>query len=216
MKRFLLSVIALSCAFSYNSFAQSGSLNEAVPYQEDSLLINPISMSVTDANQAYMDCDWNTLMSMIRDLEERIAGAMEVDTVYNVYVSGQVVDQRIYMHYDCVVLRDSVLSLQIQLDEALLAPPTVLSQEVMSIAQRTASIKAKVTDDGGAAMRIWGVIYGKEDWWDDASGFFVVDSLLPDAVDFEDIADSLLADRWTEHRTAMNSWVAPAALPKTS
>ena len=213
MKRFLLSVIALSCAFSYNSFAQSGSLNEAVPYQGDTLLINPISMSVTDANQAYMDCDWNTLMSMIRDLEERIAGAMEVDTVYNVYVSGQVVDQRIYMHYDCVVLRDSVLSLQIQLDEALLAPPTVLSQEVMSIAQRTASIKAKVTDDGGAAMRIWGVIYGKEDWWDDASGFFVVDSLLPDAVDFEDIADSLLADRLTEHRTAMNSWVAPAALP---
>ena len=39
-------------------------------------------------------------------------------TVYDVHVSGQAVDGRIAV--GCVFLRDSVLSLQIQLDEALL------------------------------------------------------------------------------------------------
>ena len=38
-----------------------------------------------------MDCDWPTMMSMIRDLEERIAGETETDTVYGVYVSGAMV-----------------------------------------------------------------------------------------------------------------------------
>ena len=208
----LVFAATLLCVSASSASAQA--LHDSVPYQGDTLLVNPLPMSIHDTDQAYLDCDWNTLMSMIRDLEERIAGALEVDTVYDVYVSGQVVDERIYMNYDCVVLRDSVLSLQIQLDEALLGPPTVLSQEVMSIAQRTASIKAKVTDDGGAAMRIWGVIYGKQDWWNDSLGFFEVDSLFPMGVDFATMSDSLLADRLTSHQEAMDAWAGPpAAVP---
>ena len=211
MRLFLTLICTATMLVTATSSASAQALHDSVPYQGDTLLVNPLPMTVHDADQAYLDCDWNTLMSMIRDLEERIAGALEVDTVYDVYVSGQVIGQRIYMNYDCVVLRDSVLSLQIQLDEALLGPPTVLSQEVMSIAQRTASIKAKVTDDGGAAMRIWGVIYGKQDWWNDSLGFFEVDSLFPTGVDYATISDSLLADRLTAHQSAMDSWAGPPA-----
>ena len=211
MRGFLTLFAALITSM-VSGFAQATNLHDSVPYQGDTLLVTPLTMSLYDEDQLYLDCDWNTLMSMIRDLEERIAGALEVDTVYDVYVSGQVIDQRIYMNYDCVVLRDSVLSLQIQLDEALLGPPTVLSQQVMSIAQRTASIKAKVTDDGGAAMRVWGVIYGKQDWWNDSLGFFEVDSLFPVGLDFATMSDSLLADRLTSHQSTMDAWTGPPAV----
>ncbi|MFZ9055963.1 MAG: hypothetical protein ACO2ZL_09165, partial [Flavobacteriales bacterium] len=213
MNAYLKAVLVLITTLVFGSQVAQAQLHDSVPYQGDTLLVNPLPGSLYDTDQAYLDCDWNTLMSMIRDLEERIAGALEVDTVYDVYVSGQVVDNRIYMNYDCVILRDSVLSLQIQLDEALLGPPTVLSQQVMNIAQRTASIKAKVTDDGGAAMRIWGVVYGKQDWWNDSLGFFEIDSLFPSNVDYATMSDSLLADRLTAQKTAMDSWTLSSDLP---
>ena len=206
---FRLTAIALVISFCSIVSAQvvpPTNLNDSVPYQGDTLLFNPLPMMVHDTNHAYLDCDWNTLMSMIRDLEERIAGALEVDTAYDVYVSGQVIDQRIFMDYDCLVLRDSVISLQIQLDDALLGPPSVLSQAVMSILQRTASIKAKVTDDGGAAMRIWGVFYGKQDWWVDSLSFFAMDSLIVEGGSHADYMDSLTADRFAAYATAMQNW----------
>jgi uncharacterized protein (TIGR02145 family) len=215
MKNLLLSILTglLLLGSSTSGFAQSTALHDSVPYQGDTLLVTPLPGAIYDGDLAYLDCDWNTLMSMIRDLEERLAGALEADTVYDIYLSGQVLGKTINMYYDCVVLRDSVVSLQIQLDEALLGPPTLLSQEVMSIAQRTASIKAKVTDDGGAAMRIWGVVYGKQDWWNDSLGFFEIDSLFPTDVDYATISDSLLADRLTTQETAMGFWSPPSDLP---
>jgi len=50
--------------------AQVPALHDSVPYQGDTLLVDPLPMSVHETDQACLDCDWLTLMSMIRDLEE--------------------------------------------------------------------------------------------------------------------------------------------------
>ena len=63
----------------------------------------------------YFNCDWQTFMAAIRDLENRIANENGTDTTRAVYVSGEVVGNDVFMTYDCLVLRDSVLSLQQQL-----------------------------------------------------------------------------------------------------
>ena len=219
MKSFILSFsLAMVCILSPigQDVQAQLALHDSVPYQGDTLLTLPVTGQLIDQTagvELQMDCDWPTLMLMIRDLENRIAGALEVDTVYDVYVSGSIAGNTINMWHDCYVLRDSILSLQIQLDEALLGPPTVLTQEVMSIAQHTASIKAKVTDDGGAAMRIWGVIYGKQELWNDSLGFFEIDSIFTEDVDFALLTDSLLADHWTTYVNAINVTAPPTDLP---
>ena len=79
MRNFLPLVFAATLLRVSASSASAQALHDSVPYQGDTLLVNPLPMSVHDTDQAYLDCDWNTLMSMIRDLEERIAGALEVD-----------------------------------------------------------------------------------------------------------------------------------------
>ena len=196
---------------------QPTNLHDSVPYQGDTLLVNPMPMSIHNNNQAYIDCDWVALLSMIRDLEERIATALEVDTVYDVYMSGQVVGSSVYMHYDCMVLRDSIISLQIELDEALLGPPSVLSQEVLSIAQNVATIKAKITDDGGAPVRLWGVLFGKHTWWNDTLGFFDSDSLdIGSLTDYTTILDSTLATRWDALDADWDTYIAGDPLPEAA
>ena len=80
-------IVALSFGFS-NLNAQSA-LHDSVPYQNDPMLTAPVTgqiVSSTSNSDLHMDCDWPTLMSMIRDLEERISTALEVDTTYGVYV----------------------------------------------------------------------------------------------------------------------------------
>ena len=85
-------------------------LDEQVPYQGDTLLINPNQVRETADGDILMDCDWPTMMSMIRDLEERIAGETETDTVYGVYVSGAMVGASLQMWHDCLVLRFETVS----------------------------------------------------------------------------------------------------------
>ena len=100
-------------------------LDEQVPYQGDTLLINPNQARETADGDVLMDCDWPTMMSMIRDLEDRIAGETETDTVYGVYVSCAVVGTSLRMWHDCLVLRDSIEALQVIYDEALAPRVTV-------------------------------------------------------------------------------------------
>jgi uncharacterized protein (TIGR02145 family) len=83
----------------------------------------------------------------------------------------------------------------------------VLSQEVMGIAQNVATIKAKITDDGGAPVRLWGVMFGKASWWDDSINFFHVDSLnLSGLADYTAVVDSAMASLWTTQAAAMTGW----------
>ena len=107
-------------------------LDEQVPYQGDTLLINPNQVRETADGDILMDCDWPTMMSMIRDLEERIAGETETDTVYGVYVSGAMVGASLQMWHDCLVLRDSIEALQVTYDEALAPRVTVDAAVVLS------------------------------------------------------------------------------------
>ncbi|MFZ9054302.1 MAG: FISUMP domain-containing protein [Flavobacteriales bacterium] len=153
------------------SIHAQNALHDSVPYQGDTLLVMPVTGQLIDHTsnaELQMDCDWPTLMLMIRDLEERIAGALEVDTVYDVYVSGEVLGTTVNMWHDCYVLRDSILSLQIQLDDALLGPPSVVAQEVINIAQSVATIRAQITDDGGAPERLWGVAFTEYQYFADS------------------------------------------------
>lgn len=151
--------------FTITSTMAQNALNDSVPYQDAPILSAPISGQFIDQTgnaELQMDCDWPTLMRMIRDLEERISGALEVDTTYGVFVSGEVIGNTINMWHDCTALRDSVLSLQIQLDEALAGEPGMATLLVGNIAQSVASLKGAVIDDGNAALQSWGFIYGTD------------------------------------------------------
>ncbi len=121
-------------------------LDEQVPYQGDTLLINPNQVRETADGDILMDCDWPTMMSMIRDLEERIAGETETDTVYGVYVSGAMVGASLQMWHDCLVLRDSIEALQVTYDEALAPRVTVDSAVVLS--DTSAALSASFSGSG--------------------------------------------------------------------
>jgi len=115
-----------------SSITAQSTLDEQVPYQGDTLLINPNQVREIADGDILMDCDWPTMMSMIRDLEERIAGETETDTVYGVYVSGAMVGSSLNMWHDCLVLRDSIEALQVTYDEALAPRVTVDSAVILS------------------------------------------------------------------------------------
>ena len=121
-------------------------LDEQVPYQGDTLLTNPNKFRVTTAGDVLMDCDWPAMMAMIRDLEERIAGETETDTTYGVYVSGGINGNDLNMWYDCLVLRDSILSLQVAYDEALAPRVTVDAAVVLS--DTSAALSASFSGSG--------------------------------------------------------------------
>ena len=121
-------------------------LDEQVPYQGDTLLINPNQVRETADGDILMDCDWPTMMSMIRDLEERIAGETETDTVYGVYVSGAMVGASLQMWHDCLVLRDSIEALQVTYDEALAPRVTVDAAVVLS--DTSAALSASFSGSG--------------------------------------------------------------------
>ena len=140
--------VILFVLFASTTVAQT--FHENVPYQDSDLLENPLPGTMITAQDAYLDCNWQTLMDMIRDLEERIATENGADTTYDVYFTGEVVGNSIYMHYDCLVLRDSVLSLQQQLDDAI--QPEVPSFSGISFNGATDSLVAVIADNGGSAL----------------------------------------------------------------
>lgn len=121
-------------------------LDEQVPYQGDTLLINPNQVRETADGDILMDCDWPTMMSMIRDLEERIAGETETDTVYGVYVSGAMVGASLQMWHDCLVLRDSIEALQVTYDEAL--APRVTVDAAVILSDISAALSASFSGSG--------------------------------------------------------------------
>ncbi|MDB4494088.1 hypothetical protein N9233_02755, partial [Flavobacteriales bacterium] len=106
----------------------------------------PNQFRVTSAGDVLMDCDWPAMMAMIRDLEERIAGETETDTTYGVHVSGGINGNDLNMWYDCLVLRDSILSLQVAYDEALAPRVTVDAAVVLS--DTSAALSASFSGSG--------------------------------------------------------------------
>ena len=140
---FTFLLVILGCSSFGHVLAQ---LDEQVPYQGDTLLTNPNQFRVTSAGDVLMDCDWPAMMAMIRDLEERIAGETEADTTYGVYVSGGINGNDLNMWYDCLVLRDSILSLQVAYDEALAPRVTVDAAVVLS--DTSAALSASFSGSG--------------------------------------------------------------------
>ena len=141
----LASFLCLTTLLINGILAQS-ELDEQVPYQGDTLLTNPNQYRVTAEGDVLMDCDWPTMMAMIRDLEERIAGETEADTTYGVYVSGGINGNDLNMWYDCLVLRDSILALQVAYDEALAPRVTVDTAVVLS--DTSAALSASFSGSG--------------------------------------------------------------------
>ena len=127
-------------------------LDEQVPYQGDTLLINPNQVLETADGDILMDCDWPTMMSMIRDLEERIAGETETDTVYGVYVSGALVGASLNMWHDCLVLRDSIEALQVTYDETL--APRVTVDAAVILSDSSAALSASFSGSGVQALSL--------------------------------------------------------------
>ena len=80
-------------------------LDEQVPYQGDTLLTNPTQRREDGNGRVFMDCDRQIMASMIRDLEERIAGEVETDTLYGDYRTKELEGDRLFMRYECVILR---------------------------------------------------------------------------------------------------------------
>jgi uncharacterized protein (TIGR02145 family) len=150
--------IALIALVIYGVQGVQAQLDEQVPYQGDTLLTNPNQFRVTSAGDVLMDCDWPAMMAMIRDLEERIAGETETDTTYGVYVSGGINGSTVNMWYDCVVLRDSILSLQVAYDEVLAPRVTVDAAVVLS--DTSAALSASFSGSGvGASGFAWAEDY---------------------------------------------------------
>ena len=143
------------------SQAQQQALNDSVPFQGHPLLLTPIT-SDTVATKIIQECDHQALVTMIRELETRIAVALESSPEYDVYVTSEVVNDRTYQRYNCYVLRDSILSLQVQLDAALAGEPAVETRSVIEIAQQTAVLRGAVTDDGNVPLLAWGFKYGSD------------------------------------------------------
>ena len=123
-------------------------LDEQVPYQGHTLLINPNQVWETADGDILMDCDWPTMMSMIRDLEERIAGETETDTVYGVYVSGAMFGSSLHMWHDCLVLRDSIEALQVAYDEVLATTPLTNSNIQVAVTSWAADATDATTTYG--------------------------------------------------------------------
>ena len=130
-------------------------LDSLVPYQGDTLLLNPNQGRIAADGDVLMDCNWPRMMSMIRDLEERIAGENSTDTVYGVYVSGSVVDKVIHMTYDCLVLRDSIVALQVTYDNAL--TPRVTTNAPLVLSDSSVALSGSFSGSGVSATGfMWG------------------------------------------------------------
>ena len=118
-----------------------------------------IDAGVFGADQGvYFNCDWQTFMAMIRDLENRIANENGTDTTRAVYVSGEVLGNDVFMTYDCLVLRDSVLSLQQQLDAAI--QPSIPVFGSFSFNETSDSLVAVIANDGGSNLTTFTFEYG--------------------------------------------------------
>ena len=143
-----------------NGLHAQSNLHELVPYQGHELLDAPVSMDTIDVHKINLYCDWNTLEAMILDLEERIADALGEPVERDFYFSREVAGAKDYRMPDCYVLRDSVLSLQVQLDEALASEPGVMSLAVSDLAQRVATLHGRVFDDGNVPLEAWAFKFG--------------------------------------------------------
>ncbi len=162
-------------------------LHDSVPYQGAPILHNPIEVEVSeDQSKVFQNCDWPNLLDMVRDLEIRIATALEVDTAFNDYsLTEEVIHER-WKQYDCFVLRDSVLSLQVQLDEALASEPTVETRSVLDVAQTWAKLRGAVIDDGNADLQLWGFKWGTDST--------LTDSLVVPFEEYENFLDTSALD----------------------
>lgn len=146
----LVSLIAV--IFSPGTLLGQAALSDSVPYQGHPLLTNPMSGQLiehTTGSDAHLDCDWPQLMRMIRDLEERIAGQTQSDTVYGVYVSGELNGTTLNMWHDCYILRDSVLALQVAYDGVL--TPRVTVNPASALTDTSAAISASLPSNGISA-----------------------------------------------------------------
>ncbi len=139
-------LLLASLPFLFLPVVSHAQLDEQVPYQGDTLLTNPLQMREDGNGHVFMECDWQTMLSMIRDLEERIAGEVVTDTIYGDYLRRDLVGNRIYMRYECVVLRDSILSLQVTYD-GLLTPRVTLDSAVV-LSDISAALSASFTGSG--------------------------------------------------------------------
>ena len=144
----------LVAAFFAHNYMQA-QLDSSVPYQGDTLLTNPNQGVVTSSGEVLMDCDWPRMMSMVRDLEERIAGENSTDTLYGLYASGTVVGNVIHITYDCAVLRDSILALQVTYDNAL--TPRVTTNAPLVLSDSSVALSASFSGSGVSATGfMWG------------------------------------------------------------
>ena len=81
------------------SQAQQQALNDSVPFQGHPLLLTPIT-SDTVETKILQECNHQALVAMIRELETRIAVALESSAEYDVYVTSEVVNDRAYQRYN--------------------------------------------------------------------------------------------------------------------
>ncbi len=187
---FTIFTLALAAATSFTATAQvtpPTGLHDSVPYQGDEILINPVTLEVIpEESKTLMECDWVTLMGMVRDLETRIATALEVDTVLGSYAISEQLDERVWMRFDCYVLRDSVISLQVQLDDALASEPVVETRSILSVAQTWANLRGAVTEDGNAVLQLWGFKFGTDST--------LSDSIVVPFGDYANFLDTSAAD----------------------
>jgi len=148
-------LFVLLASLSFTSVLAQSQLDDEVPYQGDTLLTNPNQVRETADGDILMDCDWPTMMSMIRDLEERIAGENSTDTLYGQYITGFVLGNVVHMTHDCAVLRDSIVALQVTYDNAL--APRVTTNAPAVLSDSSAALSAVFTGSGVSATGFtWG------------------------------------------------------------
>lgn len=135
------------------------SLHDSVPYQQHPALTSPVSFRVF-AEKTWMECDHHELLAMIEELEVRLAEALNSVPVMQTYHLTEIAGTRNYGSANCYVLRDSILSLQVQLDAALAGEPQVLTLTASDIAQHLATLKGAVADDGNLPLLHWGFKVG--------------------------------------------------------
>lgn len=136
-------------------------LHDSVPFQGHPLLFDPVVTEFQDDSIHRFECDWPEMMRMIRDIEVKLGQALE-EEVYREYMDKDVVENRVYMSYNCYALRDSIISLQIELDEALESEPVVLTLAAIEIASSLARLKGQIIDDGNLPLGAWGFRYGTD------------------------------------------------------
>ena len=139
-------LLLASLPFLFLPVVLQAQLDEQVPYQGDTLLTNPLQIREDGNGHVFMECDWQTMISMIQDLEERIAGEVGTDTIYGDYLMKELTGNRYYMRYECVVLRDSILSLQVAYDGAL--TPRVTLDPAVVLSDISAALSASFTGSG--------------------------------------------------------------------